>query len=219
MDKFNRFENAPERQYTDIYEVSSYKYDQIRRNDNPLWLRIVYKALIIFLILMAVYMLLHPIDKIMLKFFLFRNCTLEAVSTSWGERESREVLIDGNLIKVGSDYYEVVDDQIYTYIKTGKYTWKRVLADEEWIDDRELGETLLDKSNYKLKEGKLFVWRLKNSVAETIDELSSITLERDAGKIAIVGYRYTTRIAIRFTRFGTTKIDPPWKERGMRIEE
>ena len=78
---------------------------------------------------------------------------------------------------------------------------------------------MLDKKNYKHKEEALFVWRLKNSVAETISELSSITLEKDGGKIAIMGNGYGEKISLRFTRFGKTEIDPPWEEPGMKVVE
>ena len=214
MNDFNRSYYTSEHPLSDPYPAPNYQYDKIRENNNPLWFKIVSIVLLVALILTAIYTLLHPLDKIKLKFFLFRSCTIELVATNWGQSEYKKLRIDGNLLQFGSSYYEIDGNRVYEYVKTGKNTWTRILSDEEWTKG-DIGEKLLDKKNYKHKEEALFVWRLKNSVAETIDELSSITLERDAGKIAIVGYRYTTRIAIRFTRFGTTKIDPPWEERGM----
>ena len=218
MNDFNRSNYTSEYPLSDPYPAPNYQYDKIRENNNPLWFKIVSIVLLVALILTAIYTLLHPLDKIKLKFFLFRSCTIELVATSWGQAEYKELRIDGNLLQFGSKYYEIDGNRVYEYVKTGKNTWTRILSDEEWTKG-DIGEKLLDKKNYKHKEEALFVWRLKNSVAETIDELSSITIERDAGKIAIVGYRYGVRVALRFTLFGITHIDPPWEERGMIVVE
>ena len=201
-------------------EMPSSEQDVARaRNAAPLP-KIVSIILIAVLILTAVYTFLHPIDKLKLKLFLFRSYTIEVAASSFGEYQAESLCVDGNLIKVGADYYEIDGDMIYKYVNIGKNTWHRIPADEEWTeDDLELGDKLLDKNNYKRVKGRLFAWRLKNSVAETIDDLSSITLERDGGKIAIVGYYYGVRISLRFTLFGRTRIDPPWEKPGMIVEE
>ena len=216
MDNFDKLNNIREQQFYDM-PPSQENIDKVRNNSRlP---KIVSIILIVALILTGIYTLLHPIHKIMLKFFLFRSCTIEVVATAWMEHETEKVRIDGNFIKVGADYYEVDGNTVYKYIKIGNNTWKRIASDEEWTEDVELGSKLLDKNNYKRVKGKLFTWRLKNSVAETIDEISSITLERDAGKIAIVGYRNGVKISLRFTLFGRTKIELPWEEPGMRLEK
>ena len=216
MDNLDKLNNIREQQFYDM-PPSQENIDKARNNSRlP---KIVSIILIVALILTGIYTLLHPIHKIMLKFFLFRNCTIEVVATAWMEHETRDVLIDGNFIKVGADYYEVDGNTVYKYVKIGNNTWKRIASDEEWTEDVELGSKLLDKNNYKRVKGKLFTWRLKNSVAETIDVLSSITLERDAGKIAIVGYRNGVKISLRFTLFGRTKIELPWDEPGMSLEK
>lgn len=90
-------------------------------------------------------------------------------------------------------------------------TWQRVPADTEWGEDFKTGNNLLDKNNFERVKGKLFTWTLKNSIAETIDDLSLVTLERDEGKIAIVGYYKGVRYSIRIIRFGRTKIELPWE--------
>ena len=216
MDNFDRINNIREQQ---SHEMTSSQHNvAIARAEAPLP-KIVAVLLIALLILTAIYAFLHPVDKIKLNFFLFRNCTIEVVATAWGEYETKNTRIDGNLIMIGDNYYEIDGNTIYEYVKTGKYTWTRIQSDEEWTEDVELGNKLLDKNNYIRVKERLFAWRLKDSVAKTIEELSSITLERDAGKIAIVGYYKGVRIALRFTLFGRTKIDPPWKEPGMKVEQ
>lgn len=216
MDNLDKLNNIREQQFYDM-PPSQENIDKARNNSRlP---KIVSIILIVVLILTGIYTLLHPIHKIMLKFFLFRNCTIEVVATTFGGYETRDVLIDGNMIKGGTDYYEVDGNTVYKYVKIGNNTWKRIASDEEWTEDVELGSKLLDKNNYKRVKGKLFTWRLKNSVAETIDEISSITLERDAGKIAIVGYRNGVKISLRFTLFGRTKIEMTWEEPGMSLEK
>ena len=219
MDRFDRINNIREQQPIPEYEMPS-SQDKVAKARNYVpFPKIVAIILIAALILTAIYALLHPIDKINLKFFLFGNCTIQVVTTSFGEYETKDVLIDGNLIKVGDEYYEIDGDMIYTYVKIEDNIWQRRPADEELTKHLEAGNKLLDKNSYKRVKGKLFAWRLKNSVAETISGLSSITLERDGGKIAIVGYGYGEKISLRFTRFGKTEIDPPWEEPGMNVVE
>jgi hypothetical protein len=218
MDNFDRLNKIREQHQTIACEVPSSEQNVAKARTSVPLPKIVAIILIAVLLLTAIYAFLHPIYKIKLKFFLFRNCTIEVVATAYGEYETKDVLIDGNLINAGEDYYEIDGDMIFKYVKTGKNTWQRMTVDEEWMGDLELGDKLLDKNNYKRAKGRLFAWRLKNSVAETIDDLSSITLERDVGKIAIMGYSNGVRISLRFTMFGKTKIDPPWEEPGMIVE-
>ena len=215
MDKFDRINNMQDRQ---LYEAPSSQENIDRVRNNPPLPKIVSVILIIVLILTVIYASLHPIDKILVKFFLFRSCTIEIdVATTLVGYETKKVLIDGNLIMVGNDYYEVDGNTVYKYVKTGKSTWKRIPADESWVENEELGNALLDKSNYKRVKGELFTWRLKNSIAETIDGFSSITLQRYGGNIAIVGTYKGVEIAFGFTLFGRTRIDPPWEEPGMSL--
>ena len=218
MDRFDRINNIREQQPIPEYEMPS-SQDKVAKARNYVpFPKIVAIILIAALILTAIYALLHPIDKINLKFYLFDNCTIQVVSTSFGEYKTKDVLIDGNLIKFRDDYYEIDGDKIYTYVKIEEDTWQRRPV-EELTAHLESANKLLDKNSYKKANGKLFTWRLKNSVSETIRELSSITLERDGGKIAIVGNGYGEKISLRFTKFGKSEIDPPWEEPGMKVVE
>ena len=218
MDRFDRINNIREQQPIPEYEMPS-SQDKVAKARNYVpFPKIVAIILIAALILTAIYALLHPIDKINLNFFLFDNCTIQVVSTSFGEYKTKDVLIDGNLIKFRDDYYEIDGDKIYTYVKIEEDTWQRRPV-EELTAHLESANKLLDKNSYKKANGKLFTWRLKNSVSETIRELSSITLERDGGKIAIVGNGYGEKISLRFTKFGKSEIDPPWEEPGMKVVE
>ena len=218
MDRFDRMNNIWEQQPIPDGEMPSSQDKEAKARSYAPFPKIVSIILIAALILTVIYALLHPIDKINLKFFLFDNCTLQVVTTSFGKYKTKDVRIDGNLIKVGDDYYEIDGDMVYTYVKIEEDTWQRRPV-EELTSHLESANKLLDKSSYKKVKGKLFAWRLKNSVAETISELSSITLERDGGKIAIMGYGYGEKISLRFTRFGKTEINPPWEEPGMKVVE
>ena len=218
MDRFDRINNIREQQPIPNGEMPSSQDNTAKARSYAPFPKIVAIILIAALALTVIYALLHPIDKINLKFFLFGNCTIQVVTTSFGEYETRDVHIDGNLIKVGDDYYEIDGDMIYTYVKIEEDTWQRRPV-EELTSHLESANKLLDKSSYKKVKGKLFAWRLKNSVAETISGLSSITLERDGGKIAIMGYGYGEKISLRFTRFGKAEIDPPWEAPGMNVVE
>ena len=217
-DRFDRINNIREQEPIQVGEMPSSQDHEVKARSYDPFPKIVAIILIAALILTAIYALLHPIDKINLNFFLFDNCTVQVVTTSFGEYNTKDVHIDGNLIKVGDDYYEIDGDKIYTYVKIEEDTWQRRPV-EELTSHLESANKLLDKSSYKKVKGKLFAWRLKNSVAETISELSSITLEKDGGKIAIMGNGYGEKISLRFTRFGKTEIDPPWEEPGMKVVE
>ena len=222
LNSFDKLNIIRDKQPITVGEMPSSDQDTLNVKTYSRLTKIVSIILIVILLLSLVYAFLHPIYKLKLKIFLFNSCTLEATATGYGSYmlyQKEDILIDGNLMKVGSDYYELDGGVMYKYVETGKNTWKRIPADEEWVEDSEVGEKLLDRNSYKRIKGRLFAWRLKNSVAETIDDLSSITLERDAGKIAIKGYNSGVHISIRFTRFGRTKIDPPWEEPGMTVEE
>ena len=216
LDKLDNVRN----QYS--YEIPSAQQDVVREKNNSPLLKVVSIILIVILIvsliLTTIYALLHPIDKIMFKFLLYRNCTIEVVASTWDKQEKKELYIDGNLIMFGEDYYEVDGDTVYTYVKTGKYTWQRIPVYDEEEVSLELGNKLFDKSNWKRVKGSLYTWRLKNSVAKTIDEISSITIGMDGGKIAIMGYSYGAKISLRYTKFGRTKIEPPWEESGMSVD-
>lgn len=218
MDRFDRINNIREQQPIPDGEMPSSQDKEAKARSYAPFPKIVAIILIAALILTAIYALIHPIDKINLKFFLFDNCTVQVVTTSFGEYKTKDVHIDGNLILVGDDYYEIDGDMVYTYVKIEEDTWQRRPV-EELTSHLESANKLLDKSSYKKVKGKLFAWRLKNSVAETISELSSITLEKDGGKIAIMGYGYGEKISLRFTRFGKTEINPPWEEPGMNVVE
>ena len=219
MENFDRITKIREQQPIPDYEAPSARDDAAKVRACTLFPRILSLLLIAALVLTVVYVFLHPINKVKVKFFLFRNCTIQVVAKGLGEYETKKIRIDGNLIQVGgARYYEVDGDTIYEYVRTGEKTWLRIPADDEWTEDLESGEKLLDKSNYKKVKGKLFTWRLKNSVAETVHGLSSINLKRDGGKIAIVGYSFGAQVTLRFTLFGRTHIDPPWEEPGMSVE-
>ena len=222
MDRFDRINNIREQQPIPDGEMPSSQDKTAKARNYTPFPKIVSILLIVALILTVVYSLLHPIYKINLKFSLFDNCTIQVVSTkfstSFKTPKTKDILIDGNLIKIGDEYYEIDGDMIYTYVKIEEDTWQRRPV-EELTEHLEAANKLLDKNSYKRVKGKIFTWRLKNSVAETIKGLSSITLERDGGKIAIVGNGYGEQIALRFMKFGKTKIDPPWEEPGMKVVE
>lgn len=218
MDGFDRINKIREQQSAMSSEIPPTEQDAVRtRACTPMY-KILTITLIVVLLLTAVYAFLHPVNKIKLRFLLYRSFTIEVVATSYGQYQTKDILVDGNLINFEDEYYELDGDKIFKYVKTGKNTWKRIASDEEWTKDVELGEILLDKGNYKRVKGRLFAWRLKNSVAETVDDLSSITIERDAGKIAIVGYKNGVKISMRFIMFGKTSIDPPWEDPGVTVE-
>lgn len=180
------------------------------------------------LVLLCWYIFLHPLKKVRVLFFFTRSCTIETVLTGRVnvgngsinfdafDGKSEKVLIDGDLVKTESTYYEVEDDVIYRYTKDMSGEWHRKQCESDYFINSEVGNKLLDPKNYERAEGHLFVWKLKDDVGVKINNLSNIRLERSGGKIAIVGdYSYQGQVlemSIRFTKFGITKITPPWEE-------
>ena len=182
------------------------------------------------LVLLCWYIFLHPLKKVRVLFFFTRSCTIETVLTGRVnvgngsinfdafDGKSEKVLIDGDLVKTKYTYYEVEDDVIYRYTKNMSGEWHREQCGSDHIitSGSEVGNKLLDPKNYERAEGHLFVWKLKDDAGVKINNLSNIRVERSGGKIAIVGdYSYQGQVlemSLRFTRFGTTKIDPPWEE-------
>ena len=220
MENFDRITKIREQQPIPDYEIPSARDDVAKVRARLLFPKILSILLIAVLVLTVVYAFLHPTNKVKVKFFLFRNCTIQVVAQGMGGYETQKIRIDGNLIQVGdARYYEIDGDTVYEYVKTGKNTWIRIPTDDYQAEDLELGNQLMDRKSYKRVKGKLFTWRLKNSVAETVDGLSSINLKRDAGKIAIVGYSGGAQVTMCFTRFGRTHIDPPWEEPGMIVTD
>lgn len=220
MENFDRIGKIRDQQPIPDYETPPSQDRDAKVRASAPFPKFLAILLIAALVLTVVYAFLHPINKLKVKFFLFRNCTIQVVAQGIGGYETKKIRIDGNLIQVGdARYYEVDGDTVYEYVRTGKNTWIRIPTDDYQAEDLELGNQLMDRKSYKRVKGKLFTWRLKNSVAETVDGLSSINLKRDAGKIAIVGYSGGAQVTMRFTRFGRTHIDPPWEEPGMIVTD
>ena len=211
MDNYDRINKIREQQAMKFNEIPLSDPDVADYKKHALLYKILAIILIVVLLLSTVYTFLHPIDKIKLKAFLFRSCTIEVVASYYGYYEKEEICIDGNILNYKSEYYEIDGSTVYKYVEMVNNTWQRVPADTEWEEDFKTGNNLLDKNNFERVKGKLFTWSLKNSIAENIDDLSLVTLERDEGKIAIVGYYKGVRYSIRFIRFGRTKIELPWE--------
>lgn len=210
---FDRINTITENRTMDWNENPLPIDEDIRNKKIPLWIRIILYVLLASIVLGIFYMLLHPVNKVKLKFFLTRNCTIEIVASYGFETTRRYVYIDGNVIKIGSECYEIDDGKLYTYIKNSKGEWERILSKEnELIENSDIGVQLLKRSNYKRAKGHLFAWSLKKDVDSDIEELSRITFQRDDGKLAIVGYSGVVRVSMRFIKFGKTEITPPWEE-------
>ena len=168
--------------------------------------------LILLLSLTVFYIFLHPIDKIKVKFFLTRSCTIQVRGE--GAYKDHDILIDGKFIKIGSAYYEIDGDDIYVYRKGNKGEWEKTLYSgfDDFAKKGSFGDSLFKVSSYKRVKGKLFSWELNTDVVEPSKDFSNVTLKREDGIISLVGYEGRDRVAMRFCRFGTTHKDLPWEE-------
>ena len=169
------------------------------------------------------YALIHPLDKLKIKDALTDNYTVKIVyyvAGAYGTPICTEtiILVDGEYIQVGSEYYRMSDDILYKYEQNKKGEWYDKRVDNITLDDIELsfdgesqglGTVLLDKDNYHKVKGTLFVWRLNESVIEELELPTTVTVERMEGRISIV-FGIFGSAYISIYKFGRTRITLPW---------
>ena len=176
--------------------------------------------LALLLISAVIYAFLHPIDKIKLRFFFTRNCTIEVVSKitphnsniTYPYEGNSKVLIDGDWIEANGKYYNLVDGEVYRYYKDMYGKWQK----ESYEISTSTSSKLLDKKNYVRDKKNPFVWKLKEEAYEETFSLRNIRIKRFAGCIAITGETdgngYDAEIILYFRGFGITDIELPWEE-------
>ena len=178
--------------------------------------------LAILIVLTVVYIFLHPIDKIVLRYFFARSCTIEVIAEgppldsnpNQPYVSKVEILLDGDWIKADGEYYNLVDGKIYRYYRVTFGEWEKVPYENNL--DLSRGTKLFDKNNYVRDMKNPFVWKLKEDVDEEIHDLNNIRIERVNGFIAIVGETQrnesTYEVTLCFRGFGTTSFELPWDE-------
>jgi hypothetical protein len=178
--------------------------------------------LAIFIISVVVYIFLNPIDKIKIRYFITRDCTIEVISDITphnskvsGSYENRsKVLIEGDWIESDGKYYNLIDGEWYRYYKDIYGKWQK----EKYSIDisSSMGAKLLDKNNYVRDKKNPFVWILKEDAYEETFTMSNVRIERVYGSIAIVGIEsrngYNAEVSLCFKGFGTTDIEFPWDD-------
>ena len=85
MENFDRITKIREQQPIPDYEAPSSKDDAAKARTHAPFPKILSIILIAALIFTVIYAFLHPINKIKLKFFLFRNCTIQVVAKGLGD--------------------------------------------------------------------------------------------------------------------------------------
>lgn len=174
-------------------------------------------------VLLFIYVFLHPVDKIKLLYFFTRDCTIDIISKNTprnngifvGSYESREkIRIDGDWVEADGKYYNFVNGEVYCYYEDMSGEWQK---EQYKIDMSSLMITkLLNRNNYVIDISNPFVWKLKEDAYEKTFSLSNIRIQIAYGSIAIVGDKstngYTAEVFICFNSFGTTNIEFPWDE-------
>ena len=174
-------------------------------------------------VLLFIYVFLHPVDKIKLLYFFTRDCTIDIISKNTprnngifvGSYESREkIRIDGDWVEADGKYYNFVNGEVYCYSEDMSGEWQK---EQYKIDMSSLMITkLLNRNNYVIDISNPFVWKLKEDAYEKTFSLSNIRIQIAYGSIAIVGDKstngYTAEVFICFNSFGTTNIEFPWDE-------
>ena len=167
--------------------------------------------LIVLLIVFAIYLCLHPVDKLKVKMFLFRNCTVEArIVGDINNRESVIMKISGNTIKIGQTYYSVSENTVYCHYRYN-YGWKReeVSEDSSIRSSEEFSKYILNVNNYERVKGKLFEWKLKDNI--DTGEYKNFTIKRVKGHIAFCFEYEGEEFCMMFKYFGLSWFYKPWK--------
>ena len=179
-------------------------------------------------LLTVVYSLLHPADKIKLRYWITRNCTIETVSKntpynsslthgnlSGSYETSSKILMDGDWIKSGDKYYQLDGGEVYCYSKDTLGKWQREPSDIDIVSSI-MNRKLLDKKNYVRDKKNPFVWNFKEEAYDDTIHMTNVQIKRVYGSIAIVGETtrngYSAEVTRSYRSFGTTHIELPWEE-------
>ena len=172
--------------------------------------------------LTVIYILLHPIDKIKLRYFITQSFTIETISkrtiknyghTSKFYETSSEIHIDGDWVEYNGQYYNLVNGEVYRCFKDSSGKWQKELYNTD-VNSSTYAK-LLDKSNYERDKKNPFVWKLKEDACKEIMGSYNVYIKRYQGAIAIVCESKRDREIekyICFWEFGTTNIEFPWDE-------
>ena len=172
---------------------------------------------IILLAAVLIYLLysifVHPINKLKLKLFISKSCTMTIVAQYGLQSAKATVKVDGNIICITDNYYKIEGDKLLAYDYDLK-SWinaERVAGEIVDLNDISAYEAILSRRNYKLAKGKFFTWELKDGV----DAGGMIDLEfrRKGGRFSFTWFDvYGIKYTLTFTAFGTTHLDPPDKK-------
>ncbi len=190
------------------------KSEETKENKKtPLWVKIIAIILLIALGLSLEYfLLLHPINKLKLRFLLYDNFTIEIIVPNVGLYPKKATIyVDGNIMLFNDTYYEIDDGEIYTYHKDFNGNWQKQKSEDfSASDNKEIMYKLFNRRNYKRSKDDLYSWVTKDNV--DLGEIGRAGIERYEGNIAIVLYvGIATKIYMCFTDFGKTHLTPPWQ--------
>ncbi len=163
------------------------------------------------LIILLYNLLVHPIDRLLIKMAVLDNYT---ISVKAGGFSSEIIQVDGNVMYADGKYYEIVGDERYVYEEyNGR--WTKQLDTSYTGEDAEdvvgFGE-LLNKENYKRT---FFPWgSMKYTGPDT--GIQDVKMRISGVKCHITGYvvenYYNMRVYyvyIDIEDFGTTKVTLP----------
>ena len=203
----NKPENKPENNTPPTDEEPRKIYD--RRAD--IMTSVKGAALGLILMILLYNLLVHPIDRLLIKMAVLDNYT---ISVKAGGFSPEIIQVDGNVMYADGKYYEIVGDERYIYEEyNGRWTKQldySYTGDED-ADVGGLGE-LLKKENYKRS---FFPWvPLKYIGPDT--GIQDVKMRISGGKCHITGYvvenYYNMRVYyvyIDIEDFGTTKVTLP----------
>ena len=164
--------------------------------------------LIVLLIALGIYLCLHPVDKLKVKIFLFRNYTVEGRII--GEKDSAIIKVSGDTLKTGNIYYSISGSTIYCHYRYDNQWEREEVSEDSSIRTAEkFSNYILNLKNYERVKGKLFEWKLKDSI--DTGEYKNFTIKRVKGHISFCFEYEGKEYCMMFKHFGLSWFYKPFK--------
>lgn len=191
----------------------------VRRKKLPQFLKIVLCILLVGIILHCLYvMAVNPVAQLNRRLDAAQSCRIRIEAVVITESADVVLEIDGNLIAMTpngdaskTEYFDLEDGVLYTYVSDSKGRWTRVESSEEFDiadEDLEMFEALFNPDNYERMKGSLFTWKHKDDV--DVDGIGGVEVRRVLGRYTFKFGMQGCLMTMTFLQIGT-KLDRPWE--------
>jgi hypothetical protein len=157
----------------------------------------------------------HPLDRILLKMAVMENYTVTVTTHT----STMKMIVDGNVIYDGSNYYESVGDDVYRYYVDSFGVWRKVKLESNTLTggvDSNMLMTLLNKDNYQFKLIPIGKYKMHSGLNP--GGLENVTATVIFGQFNATGHIRSSdwwggqvlySVNIRIGGFGSSKLELP----------